>query len=513
MAAALVLTLLFPGPSAADHCPPGTPAEHEASDRGVPSFDETRIAVTVFRPADACAEAPVPVLLHGHGWAGSRYATVGERVRVFLDAGYGMVSIDARGHGGSGGQATVMHPDAEVRDYRAVLDWIAEELEWVAREGGDVVAGAVGASYGGAFQLMTAAFDERLDAIVPHNTWNDLDRSLAPNGVAKSAWISVLYAGGVQGVDMDPRVGEWFADTAEAGRPPPQAREHFGEASPARWMDGIETPALMLHGMQDTLFGVSEAAANYRGIRGNGADARLVGYHGGHRLPGAPELPPGDDVCGERLGLTLTFLDAHLTDDRDARRELAGTPRVAIPTEQGVCIERDDWPPHDETVTADLGIVDVPAEDGSRLRILDADSRERTVVGIPTITGRAAVAEPGVVYATLLVDGANGRRVVNDQATPVVVPQAGEELDVDLEAVATTLAPGERLLLALEATHERFGRRTQLPPAGPLLEDATARIPLLEREPEQVEASPLLGLLVMSVAVAAVVAVLLWRRR
>jgi hypothetical protein len=51
--------------------------------------------------------------------------------------------------------------------------------------------------YGGGYQLLTAAHDDRLDAIAPEITWNSLPQSLAPNGAVQSTWVDALYGAGV----------------------------------------------------------------------------------------------------------------------------------------------------------------------------------------------------------------------------------------------------------------------------------------------------------------------------
>ncbi|MPZ70958.1 MAG: peptidase S15, partial [Actinobacteria bacterium] len=80
-------------------------AEHSAEDVVVVSdADGTEIAITVFRPATASKSSPAPVILHSHGWGGSRTAAIGGEIEAFLNAGFGVVSIDQRGHGASGGQ-------------------------------------------------------------------------------------------------------------------------------------------------------------------------------------------------------------------------------------------------------------------------------------------------------------------------------------------------------------------------------------------------------------------------
>jgi len=186
-------------------------------DASIVSFDGVRIEATVYRPAGADASRPVPVVLHGHGWSGSR-TTDGAGIvgRLWME-GFGVVSIDARGHGASGGVATVQHRDHEVQDSRRVLDWVHDNLDWVRREPAsgvpkDVVAGAVGASYGGGFQLMLASHDARLDAIAPEIAWSDLNAALAPNGVPKSVWSDVLIGQAhARGTRFDPRIEQWHA--------------------------------------------------------------------------------------------------------------------------------------------------------------------------------------------------------------------------------------------------------------------------------------------------------------
>ena len=58
-----------------------------------------------------------------------------------------------------------------------------------------------GASYGGGIQLVTAALDSRLDAIVPDIAWNSLVTSLYKAQSPKSGWGSALFALGVEGGD------------------------------------------------------------------------------------------------------------------------------------------------------------------------------------------------------------------------------------------------------------------------------------------------------------------------
>jgi ABC-2 type transport system ATP-binding protein len=79
---------------------PSTAAEqHTATDLCIPTVPETDplepgpvdICLTVFRPASASAADPVPMVLHSHGWGGSRTRSVGS-FQGLLDAGFGVLS-------------------------------------------------------------------------------------------------------------------------------------------------------------------------------------------------------------------------------------------------------------------------------------------------------------------------------------------------------------------------------------------------------------------------------------
>lgn len=159
--------------------------DHESYDETIESHDGTEIAMTVYRPAEATAENPVPMILHSHGWSGSRTSS-GGAFRRELDRGFGVLSFDQRGHGDSGGQANVQNPDLEGRDVIEVLDYV-EERPWVARSRGnagtrpegrasDPMVFAMGRSYGGAYQLVGALTETerrgytRFDALAPQLT-------------------------------------------------------------------------------------------------------------------------------------------------------------------------------------------------------------------------------------------------------------------------------------------------------------------------------------------------------
>lgn len=488
----------------------GDPASQ--ADAVVTSFDETPIAVTVFRPAGVCADAPTPVVLTLHGWSGSRStSTDAGDVAPFLEAGFGVVAIDARGHGESGGLALVHHPSREVRDFQAVLDWIHDELAWVTRDPSpralkDVVAGAYGGSYGGGFQLMTAAFDDRLDALVPVATWNSLPEALAPNrGAVKSDWLSLLYVAGETEARIDPLLGEWYRDTMRENVVPHDGEHSFHESSPAQWMGGIDVPTLLVQGMPDTLFDLNQAVANYEGISANGVtDVRLVGVNTGHELPALQPTTVGHDLrvedspCADVDQLAVDFLDQHLRGSAEAAARLADVPRVVLPTEQGGCVAAPDWPVHDDELTFTFPAIAAPQPAGSLLLPLFTAEAETTIAGIPQLHGTPLQELDDLVYLSLVVRDATGLHVVDDQVTGVRIRPtcaavdavgggalegtscaAAPRFDVDLAGIATTLAPGQELLLKVDGWNEQSALNGNRRPGAALLTAVELRLPIV----------------------------------
>ena len=168
-----------------------------ARDVTVRSFDGTKIAAHFFPAKGLAGGERAPTVLIGHGYGGtgdtdeeSVYGpTSPGRLR---SEGYNVLTWDARGFGKSGGTVQVDHRDYEGRDVQALLDYVAEQPEARLDSPGDPRAGMGGGSYGGAIQLVTAAIDRRVDAIVPLIAWNDLVRSLFQSETVKAGWGSLL---------------------------------------------------------------------------------------------------------------------------------------------------------------------------------------------------------------------------------------------------------------------------------------------------------------------------------
>jgi pimeloyl-ACP methyl ester carboxylesterase len=179
---------------------------------------QQRISFQVMEPTnfdcDNFDNGAHPLMMHGPGYSSSRAES---GFLNYRDDGYTVISWDPRGFGDSSGSVKAMNPEYEGRYLIEVLDWIEQNLDYLAwrnestkefilrpidgisRAGGDnLVVGSQGGSYGGAYQLLLISADpkKRLDAIAPDITWHDMRAALNPRDVIKTAWGSLLAVGG-----------------------------------------------------------------------------------------------------------------------------------------------------------------------------------------------------------------------------------------------------------------------------------------------------------------------------
>jgi pimeloyl-ACP methyl ester carboxylesterase len=321
---------------------------------------------------DNLANAAHPLILHGPGYGGGRSTSGFTNER---NAGYAVISVDPRGFGQSGGTVRVMDPEFEGQRLVQILDWAEKNLDYLAWRdesdgnfmarpadatsvagGPNLLAGAIGGSYGGGYQLLLLMVDakKRLDAIQPDITWHDLRYSLNPGDGIKSLWDLALSAAGEasgQGSGggpiedgQDPFIKETLARGSATNEFPRQALDWFRYRSLGNWCaasglpsmpypaygadavpmldvtgsynvptpqaDGrpgfglyLQQPAnaatyfsglsvLLTQGMVDTLFNFNEAWWNYQCLTAAGAEVTLYTHNGGHALPVA-QSPDG----------------------------------------------------------------------------------------------------------------------------------------------------------------------------------------------------------------------------
>jgi ABC-2 type transport system ATP-binding protein len=426
---AVLVTALFTALLAVAGVLPGGPAgpARAADDVGtedarIPSgegADAVELDTTLYLPAGVTAEDPAPAVLLAHGFGGSK-ASVAADARDLAGRGYVVLTWSARGFGASTGQIGLDDPRYEVADVSTLLDVLARRDDVLLDAPGDPRVGIAGASYGGALALLAAAYDQRVDAIVPQITWNSLTTALFPDqagvvadattpaatprtgaaGVFKRLWAGVFFGsgsaptgdgllGGTTGApaggtpdgaaagSADPAAvtqaltcGRFRADicaayqtAASTGTLTPEVAAVLDRSSPAGVLDRITAPTLLVQGTQDSLFGLGEADANARGIAATGTPVQVAWYAGGH-----------DGSASDRVGAELRdrvagWFDQHLRgtgDGTDAGFTYpaptglgsgVGTVQGGVQTEQAAAYPGLDGDPVRRTDVAVTGAV------------------------------------------------------------------------------------------------------------------------------------------------------------
>ncbi|NLU67461.1 alpha/beta fold hydrolase [Streptomyces sp. HNM0574] len=320
------------------------------------------VDATLYRPDGADARHRVPALITTNGFGGAKDdpATAGLAER-FAERGYAVLAYSGLGFGKSGCRITLDDPRTDGRAASALVDFLGggraaddgTRAGFVTRDGRhDPRVGMIGGSYGGAVQLATASVDDRVDALVPMVTWNDLTYSLVPNNTArrtgvtpklpgayKTQWTNGFYfLGQIQGLKelaTDPdraslgcvNFPEEMCRTKrmlDSGRFPAgrtqEAMRMIRDASPVSYLHRVKAPTLLVQGQNDTLFNLNEATATYETLRAQGTETRMIWQEPGHSgaTSGEPALHEGgleSTYVGKRI---TAWFDHHLRDDASA---------------------------------------------------------------------------------------------------------------------------------------------------------------------------------------------------
>ena len=267
-----------------------------------PGQGKVDIDTTLYLPQ----HTPAPSILLAQGFGSSKLGLAGQATSLARH-GYVVLAYTARGFGRSGGLIHLDAPKYEVADARKLIDYLGT-LKTVQQDGADDPrVGVAGASYGGALALLAAGLDRRVDAVAADITWNSLTQALLPNyatangapesgGVFKKLWASYLFGSGApsplalpSALPTSAGCGRFSAQLCGAyqslaqGKPAqPATLKLLTESSPATVLGRIHAPTLLSQGEQDSLFPLSEADANARGIARTGTPVSVVWRLGGH---------------------------------------------------------------------------------------------------------------------------------------------------------------------------------------------------------------------------------------
>jgi ABC-2 type transport system ATP-binding protein len=416
-------------------------------------------------------------------------------VGTLVRAGFNVLSWDPRGFHQSGGTVEFNSPRYEGRDVSALISWLARQPQALLDGPGDPRVGMAGGSYGGAIQLVAAAEDRRLDALVPDVTYHSLLASFAPSDTPKTGWIGLFVASGWFAGRLDPLLLESYGTTVTGEPLTPAERAFFATRGPGHLVSRVRAPTLLLAGTVDSLFPPSEAVANYEALRRVRTPVRMLWFCGGHGLC------PGGGGNRRRIDqATLAWFDrylkrqavdtgprwewidqaghAHAAADYPgpAGRPLAATGDGELPVGPGGGSGPAQPGPGD---SAELRLIaalsPTPAQNAVGVR-LPAPRAPAELVGAPTLTvGYQGLAEAGSVsdtrvYAQLV----DGDEVLGDQVTPIPVRLDGRfhSLTLPLQAIAALARPGASLTLQLTASCAGF----QVQPAIGAIRFSTIRV-------------------------------------
>jgi ABC-2 type transport system ATP-binding protein len=472
------------------------PAPAAARDAVVKAFDGTPI-VTHFFPAEGAGPANrAPTVLHGHGWGGSGGTNPndgtgegtggGISVGDLHRAGFNVLTWDARGFGGSGGAASVDGPDFEARDVMALIDFVAQQPEARLDEPGDPRLGMAGSSYGGGIQLVTAALEPRIDAIVPDIAWHSLETSLFKSGALKQGWGLLLGAGGVAGSvlpgvfspagtqtgTLDPHITSALVTGAATGGISGSDLDWFRSRGPGELVERIRVPTLLTEGTVDTLFTLQEAIDNFTVLKRNGVPVKMMWHCGGH---GVCNVPAGTPGYVERA--TIAWLKRYVAGDTSVdvgpsfewvaddgtwrfseAYPLAARPPLALSGAGGSLL----LTPADTVSGTPLAAA--PA--GNALNLpLPAPAPGLNLVGPPRLELRySGVAVPQSTFVYAQIVNTQNNLVAGNQATPLPVVLDGQErtLSLPLEPLSLRTGEGSRYTLQLTGGTLLYGTQRSL---------------------------------------------------
>ncbi|WP_304108607.1 CocE/NonD family hydrolase [Mycolicibacterium bacteremicum] len=394
-------------------------------------------------------------------------------------AGYNVVTWDPRGEHSSGGRLEQDSPDFDAKDVSTIISWVATQPEARLDPGVlDPRIGMTGASYGGGIQLVSAATDPRIDAIVPAITWNTLNTATYKNQAFKSSWAAILTAGITLFTRPNPAILPATIYGVLTGRQTAaeQARlAQLGPGGPRDLVGKITAPTLLIQGTVDTLFSLQEADTTASTLIANGVPTKVIWYCGGHGLCG-DLFDPTDGMLIQRA--TLAWLDRYVNGNTAA---VTG-PQFEFVDQRGQFYASENYPTTPGTAIESrgsggllpllpflggsgpmLGVIPFGASKAANALNLRSPVSAATthVVGAPQLTlSYSGTGTARHVYAQL-VDNSTGR-VLGNQITPIPVTLDGQphSISIALEPVAHTLHPGQTVTVQLVASSTTYATLT-----------------------------------------------------
>ena len=239
---------------------------------------------------------PAPAILLAHGFGSSKEA-VKESAQYYRDNGYVVLTWTARGFGKSSGQISMNAAQGEIADIKELISYLATRKEVKKESSANPIVGIVGASYGGAAALLSAAADKRIDAAIADITWNNLNQALFPQsskdlsepGPFKKVWTGTFFSlATLQNAalgECGALAAQWCAAYKSAvinERPSAQEITLLNSVSPSAVLSEISAPTLVSQGQSDSLFPLNESLKTFTALKKNNSAVSLIWHGGGH---------------------------------------------------------------------------------------------------------------------------------------------------------------------------------------------------------------------------------------
>jgi putative CocE/NonD family hydrolase len=381
-AAVLLTTVLtgggvaaFAGPASADIS--SEPLTITVTGLGTDQGTSCQVDADLYIPAGVTSANPAPAILTTNGFGGTKkdqaniaqglgeqgYVTLAYTGLGFVDHDTCPITLDDREHDGRAASQLMRFLGGDPRISAVDQNTLAPvHVDQVLRDDGptgtryDPRVGMIGGSYGGQVQFAAAAVEHeagtnRLDAIVPMITWNDLSYSLDPNnqlpktaasngsvssddpGAFKYQWSLFFTGEGVADGAQDAtavtnpaqaqslfsqlanqqncanfatQVCVALAEVAAQGYPGPESITFLRHASVADYVPDVRVPTFLAQGQADSLFNLQESVATYQSLKAQGTPVALDWQSWGHSrstpVPGElDQRHPGASYQGQQV--------------------------------------------------------------------------------------------------------------------------------------------------------------------------------------------------------------------
>jgi ABC-2 type transport system ATP-binding protein len=434
----------------------GSPAARV--DVTIPMSDGVPLAATLYVPDGTPPAGGWPAIVFLHGLSQDR-----QQMNALVEgygltnAGYAILTFDARGHGQSGGLVGIDGP-REVADVRAVRDWLAARADV-----SDTKIGAWGISLGGGAVFNSLVAGVPWAAVVTVETWTDLYTALMPQGLVKSG-VDHTYSRAIPDERRDPALDVVQA-AAFAGNPAP-VKQWTAPRSSISKLGSVTTPVFMAQGRRDFAFGIDQAAQAFARLQG--PKVLYVGLHG-H----APSTFPAADT-GFLMSKVRAWYDCFLRntgcDENKASVYVASEKFGGQVARRGATL-----PPVSPTTFSFPGVTTF-ARSGKAVRTSAPLRTALETFGAPTVqTSIAASGGWSRIVAVLSARTPQGTEIVV-AAGGVPTKPGAQKVTIRLGSQATFVPKGSRLTLTLASSSTAQSSANLLYLDLPMAQSARARV-------------------------------------